>query len=235
MSGNPRYVARVIRLVLFDIDGTLLRTGGAGLTAFNETGQRVFGIANGTAHMSFAGRTDTSLMREFFRSHDLPASEENFRRFLATYLELLGDRLTSHTGGICPGAIDLISQMEALPEPPLIGLQTGNVRRGAEMKLRYYGLWDRFQTGGFGDDSEDRNQLAAIARDRGSERLGRTLDGAEVLVIGDTPQDIACGRSIGARVLAVGTGGATLEILESHRPDWVVADLRHVTASTLCT
>jgi len=122
--------------------------------------------------------------------------------------------------------VGFIEQCERLPQPPIIGLLTGNIRLGAEIKLRHVGLWERFETGAFADDHEERDQIAAIARDRGSALLKRPLAGKEVLVIGDTLHDIRCGRAIGARVLAVATGGSTIEELTSHKPDWVVKDLR---------
>ena len=103
-----------------------------------------------------------------------------------------------------------LAGVAALPTQPLLGLLTGNIRLGAQLKLRHYRLWESFVTGGFGDDHEDRNEIARIAKARGSRRLGRELLGREVLVIGDTPLDIACARAIGARCLAVATGGASL-------------------------
>ena len=127
------------------------------------------------------------------------------------------------------------SGVAALPTQPLLGLLTGNIRLGAQLKLRHYRLWEPFVTGGFGDDHEDRNEIARIAKARGSRRLGRELLGREVLVIGDTPLDIACARAIGARCLAVATGGATLEELQAHRPDWAVPDLTHLTPHEACS
>jgi phosphoglycolate phosphatase-like HAD superfamily hydrolase len=111
---------------------------------------------------------------------------------------------------------------------------TGNIRLGAEIKLRHFGLWHLFETGGFGDDHEDRNQIAAIARERGGQMFGRTLSGEEILVVGDTVHDVACGRSIGARVLAVATGGATWPELQGSAPDWLVANLDEVDVASIC-
>jgi phosphoglycolate phosphatase-like HAD superfamily hydrolase len=116
-----------------------------------------------------------------------------------------------------------------------MGLLTGNIRLGAQIKLSHYQLWHNFRTGGFGDDHEDRNQLAVIARDRGAELLGRNLlGGDEILVIGDTPRDIECGRTIGARTLAVATGSYSLEQLRKDSPDWLVENLGGISVNKLC-
>ena len=101
-------------------------------------------------------------------------------------------------------------------------------------KLDAYGLWDRFAFGGFSDDDEDRNLIAAAAKVRGGEYLECRLDGPEIVVVGATPRDVACGRHIGARTLAVATGGATLEALQECEPDWAVPDLTHLSAAEVC-
>ncbi len=224
----------MVRLVLFDIDGTLIRTGGAGVSAFARTAEHDFGLRDGTSRMSFAGRTDTSLVRELLATHGRPADAASIARFLDAYVFRLDECLRTHSGRICPGVSEFIAALRGVACPPLLGLQTGNIRLGAEIKLRHYGLWEHFVTGGFGDDDEDRDRLVAIGRDRGDRLLGRPLTGPEVLVIGDTPADVRCGRAIGARVLAVGTGGATLEALRAAQPDWLVPDLTRVAASHVC-
>jgi phosphoglycolate phosphatase-like HAD superfamily hydrolase len=123
--------------------------------------------------------------------------------------------------------------LKKLPNPPLVGLLTGNIRLGAEIKLRHFELWKEFETGAFADDNEDRDLIAAAARDRGRRILGKNLRDDEILVIGDTPFDIRCGRAINAKVLAVATGGATLEELKRNQPDWVVEDLTKISAETV--
>jgi phosphoglycolate phosphatase-like HAD superfamily hydrolase len=224
----------MIRAVLFDIDGTLVRTGGAGIRAFAQVFSTDFGVHEGTERMRFAGRTDVSLVREFFVMHGIPASLQNFERFFESYVHWLAHMLAhSHTEE-CPGVRTFIADLQTLPEPPLLGLLTGNIRLGAEIKLRHFGLWDAFEIGGFADDDEDRDKIAVAAKHRASRIMGRELAGEEIVVIGDTPLDIRCGRAIGARVLAVATGGASLAELEACRPDWAVEDLRGLQARQIC-
>jgi phosphoglycolate phosphatase-like HAD superfamily hydrolase len=219
------------RLVLFDIDGTLVRTGGAGVQAFARAFASEFGQPDGTELVKFSGRTDTSLVRELFSLRQIEPSPGNFQRFFAAYVVWLEKLMRECAGGVCEGVPEFYRALEARPQPPLIGLLTGNIRRGAEIKLERYQLWEKFPFGGFGDDHEERPKIAAIAQQRGGERLGRKLDGREVLVIGDTPLDIDCARAIGAKVLAVATGSFTVEELQEHRPDWVVENLSQINPS----
>lgn len=213
------------RVVLFDIDGTLIRTGGAGMKAFARTAELVFDKPGGTDRLHFHGRTDTSLVREFFRVNGLPDTPENAARFLEAYVPLLHDQLDQHRGETCPGVRELIAGLRALPEPPVIGLLTGNIRLGAALKLGAHGLDGEFAVGAFGDDHENRNQLAAVARERAGRHLGRELRGGEIVVIGDAPADIECARAIGARVVAVATGALPLPDLLAHSPDLAVESL----------
>jgi len=201
------------------------------MQAFAQAFFSEFGIVDGVARLKFAGRTDKGLVREVFEAQGVPVTEANFRRFYDRYVFLLHERLNDCRGGPIPGVQSFLQQLEALPQPPMLGLLTGNIRLGAEIKLRRAGLWDLFETGGFADDHEERDHIAAIARDRGGQLLRESLADGETLVIGDTPLDIKCGRAIGAKVLAVATGGATLGELRQHQPDWAVASLAEITPS----
>lgn len=224
----------MVKLVLFDIDGTLVHTGGAGIKAFARAFAAEFGIPNGTEKMKFAGRTDVGLVREFFRLNQIEPDAEHFQRFFESYVFWLDHILAQSETNACPGIWELIRELQALPDAPMLGLLTGNIRLGAEIKLRHFDLWKEFATGAFADDHEDRDQIAHAAHQRGSRLHGRKLRGEEVVVIGDTPLDIKCGRAIGANVLAVATGGATLAELKQHKPDWAVADLRELSAKEIC-
>ncbi len=226
--------SRMIRLVLFDIDGTLVHTGGAGVKAFYKTFAEEFAAHDGSEKMKFAGRTDVSLVREFFKIHQIAETPENFARFFGRYVFWLDHFLGHGKTQTCPGVWEMLAAMKALPQPPLLGLLTGNIVLGAEIKLRHFDLWKEFSTGAFADDHENRDEIAAVAKQRGSRALGKKLRGEEVLVIGDTPLDIRCGRAIGAKVLAVATGGATLGELRQHAPDWAANDLRAIAAKEIC-
>jgi len=202
--------------------------------AFDRAGETAFGIRHGTRHMKFAGRTDTSLVREFFTSHGIEPNPQNARHFLDTYVFWLDHLLPQAIGGVCPGVHGFIKELRARKNPPLIGLLTGNIRLGAQIKLGHYGLWHEFELGGFADDHEDRDQIAHAAKLRVSHRLKVEIPGEEIIVVGDTPHDIRCARAIGAKVIAVATGGAAFDDNQKHSPDWCVKDLREVTVAEIC-
>ena len=216
----------MLRLVLFDIDGTLIESGGAGVQAFGKTCAMEFGVPNGVERLRFAGRTDRAIVREFFVGHGIEPSAQNFQRFFDCYVFWLDHLLPQTKGRVLPGAMELIRALSSLPKPPAMGLLTGNIRLGAQIKLIHYRLWHPFQTGGFGDDHEDRDQIAVIARERACGLLQEKLGGEHILVIGDTPLDVKCAQAIGAKTLAVATGSYTLEQLKASQPTWVMEDLR---------
>jgi phosphoglycolate phosphatase len=225
---------RVIKLALFDIDGTLIRTGGAGVRAFAKAFETEFRLNEATRDVSFCGRTDTGLARQCFIQNQVEPSPENMKRFFESYVFWLSYYLERLEGGPCEGILSFLEQLRMLPHKPRIGLLTGNIRLGAEIKLRHYNLWDWFEVGAFADDHQDRNEIAKLAHKLGSEHLKTALKGEEILVIGDTPFDIACGKAIGAKVLAVGTGNFHPSELLKHEPDWAVPNLSGRHPSGFC-
>lgn len=224
----------MIRLVLFDIDGTLVRTGNAGTQAFAKTFATEFGLHHGAEQMKFAGRTDVSLVREFFKIHGLNESLAHFQQFFTRYVFWLDHIIERTNGYACPGAFEMIFDLQSLRHPPMLGLLTGNIQLGAEIKLRHYGLWEHFVMGGFADDHEDRNHIAVAALQRGRRILGQDLQPQEIVVVGDTPYDVRCGKFIGAKTLAVATGGSTWEELQACGADWTVSDLKQISAKDVC-
>src|SRR6266436_1804779 len=153
---RPR-LSRMVRLVLFDIDGTLVRTSGAGVKAFAKVFATEFGAVDGFERLKFSGRTDYGIVREFFGAHQIEPSAENFARFFEGYIFWLDHILRQSRCDICVGVTDFIQALQSLPEPPVLGLLTGNIRLGAEIKLRHVGLWETFTTGAFADDHEERD------------------------------------------------------------------------------
>jgi phosphoglycolate phosphatase-like HAD superfamily hydrolase len=208
---------------LFDIDGTLLASGGAGKAAMEAALATEFGVTDVSQNVPFSGRTDRAIGRDLLRLHDLPATEENWRRFLARYLTNLPGYLARHNGRILPGIAALLERL-AFREDVAVGLLTGNVREGARLKLGHYGIYQYFAFGGFGDDHLERNDVAREALGVVWEEVGDHIERDRIWVIGDTPLDIECARSIGARVAAVGTGLHSLDELEAARPDVTLAD-----------
>ena len=212
-------------IFLFDIDGTLVSTGGAGTRAMGWAFGHVHGRRDACDSFSLGGMTDRAIIRKALLGIGAAVDDAQIDVVLATYLdrlhvEMAGAQDARVLAGVA-GALDLVA---ARPETAM-GLGTGNVRRGAEVKLGAMGLMQRFAFGGFGCDAEDRGELLAAGARRGAQQLRRGLDACDVIVIGDTPKDVLAARAIGARCLAVATGPFALEVLRATDADWVVADL----------
>lgn len=210
-------------LCLFDVDGTLVNTGGAGQAAMEAALRREFG-AGGAAHgVSAAGRTDRAIIRDLLAFYGLPVDETTIRRVAAAYLQELPEALRARSGQVLPGVVDLLKRLSAR-EDVLLGLLTGNFREGARLKLEHYAIAHHFSGGGFGDEHLHRDDVAREAWHEFRRRTDGRLSRHRVWVIGDTPSDVACGRAIGARVLAVATGIFGMDELSRSRPDLLLAD-----------
>jgi phosphoglycolate phosphatase-like HAD superfamily hydrolase len=212
-------------LCLFDIDGTLIDTHGAGMTALRAACRDVFG--DDGPPLDLGGATDLGLLDSLCAHFGLdPADTELRDRFFATYHEHLDRGLggDSYRGRVIDGAERLVEAL-ANTAGTVLGLLTGNTARGAEIKMRRHRLDRHFPFGAFGCDHADRNRLGPIALERAARHSGRTIDAGETWVIGDTPRDIACARAIGARCIAVATGGFSTSQLAAHNPDHLCVSL----------
>lgn len=211
------------KLVLWDIDGTLIRTNRAGIAALVEAFARLHGRPPDMEQVDVAGRTDRWIIARMLEAHGLSPSTENVHAILEGYLQLLQGEISTRPGLVLPGIIDLLSTLHARDDV-VQGLLTGNVERGARIKLEHYRVWHYFAFGAFGDDSPVRNDLGPHAVRRAEERHAVTFTPDRIYVIGDTPHDIECGKVIGARTIAVATGGFSLAELQSHTPTAAFAD-----------
>jgi phosphoglycolate phosphatase-like HAD superfamily hydrolase len=212
-----------MHICLFDIDGTLLSSGGAGKAAMEAALESEFAVTRTSGGVPYSGRTDRAITQDLFAFHGIEWSEANWQRFLATYLEHLPRCLAGHQGKVMPGIADLLETIRNRDRFAL-GLLTGNVRDGARLKLGHYGLFDYFAFGGYGDQHLDRDDVAQEALFVIRSQFNGTVDPNSIWVIGDTPLDIRCARSIGARAIAVATGMHSLDELAAENPDLLVRD-----------
>ncbi|NBT90391.1 MAG: hydrolase [Verrucomicrobia bacterium] len=196
--GKPR------KLLLWDIDGTILHTGKAGETALGHAMEKLHGISRGLQGLEIAGRTDKWIVE----------------------LEKLAEELPRRQGGLHPGILGILE--EAHQRPDLVqGLLTGNIEKGARLKLSRYGVNHFFEFGAFADDSSVRNELGPHAKRRARDRHGEEFPPERIYIIGDTPHDVACARAIGAKAIAVATGSFSAEQLQACGADAVFTHLGH--------
>jgi phosphoglycolate phosphatase len=212
------------QLILWDIDGTILHSGGAGMKALQAALQDVFGVSGALDGIDFAGRTDPWIMRRIFSRFGIEDTPGNLASYADGYIAALPGMMASCRAHILPGVSEILASAAANPDVAQ-GLLTGNLRRGAETKLGYHGLWGYFPIGAFADDSEARNDLGPHALRRARGHWGSEFPAERVWIIGDTPHDISCARAFGARVLAVATGGSNADDLAAHGPDAVLEHL----------
>jgi phosphoglycolate phosphatase-like HAD superfamily hydrolase len=215
------------KLLLFDIDGTLLDTGGAGASALLGAAEEVLQVRReDLPPLDLAGATDGGVIRKLFADAGCFYSEDRADVFRKAYLRHLADGLRhpDFTGSLCGGVSSLLAALSG-SEGFVIGLLTGNLRRGAMLKLERFSIEHHFADGGFGDDGEHRNELGPVAVRRMERVAERKFSPDQTIVIGDTPKDIACAHAMGARCVAVATGKFDVGVLSQFAAWQVLHDL----------
>jgi phosphoglycolate phosphatase len=223
---------RTRQLLLFDIDGTLVLTGGAGLRAMNRACEEVVGHDSPLTGVTLAGRTDWIILDDVLKRHGLALDTRLFDELRRRYLDHLREEIELPGKGvkaIMPGIRELLDALQARPDVAL-GLLTGNFAEGARIKLEYFDLWKYFPCGAFGDDASDRNHLVPVAIQRARECGIADATPADVIVVGDTPHDVACAHTVGATPIAVATGGYSADQLRAAGADVVFQDLSDTAA-----
>ncbi|MEQ1869057.1 MAG: HAD family hydrolase [Vicinamibacterales bacterium] len=222
----------MIKLLLFDIDGTLVLTGGAGGRAMASAARELFDIPDAVGAISMAGRTDAWIVAQMAAMHGLQCDAETLDRFRDRYLSHLGREIhePGPQKGVLPGIRTVLESLHTRTDAHL-ALLTGNFEAGARIKLEYFDLWRFFSSGAFGESAHDRNALLAVALQRVRDSGGPAVSPSDVVIIGDTPLDVAVAVAGGARSLGVATGGYSVDELRASGADVVLSDLRDVSAT----
>ncbi|TAE90193.1 MAG: HAD family hydrolase [Verrucomicrobia bacterium] len=210
-------------LVLYDIDGTLVDTGGAGMAALQQAAEAYFGAPAPT--LDLAGSTDLGIVKHLLDHYGHASEQMDVMAFFDCYHQRLQQNLASdqYQGKVYDGVRE--SLVYLAQQQTAIGLLTGNTKRGAEIKTCHFGLDSFFPYGAYGDDFADRNRLGPVALARAQAHHGKSFSPQATLVIGDTPKDIACAHAMGAKCLAVATGAFDVDALRAHGADWVLPSL----------
>ena len=215
------------KLVLFDIDGTLVLTGGAGMRAMNRACEQIMGHAEALAGIPVAGRTDWIILHDMLGRIGRDLDDRLFADLRAEYLRHLRVEIELPGRGVkggMPGVRELLDELHTRDDV-FLGLLTGNFERGARIKLEHFDLWHYFRCGAFGDDASDRNALVPFAIERARREGLPDIAADRVLVVGDTPHDVACARTAGATAIGVATGGYSVDDLRRSGADIVFRDL----------
>jgi phosphoglycolate phosphatase len=219
-----------VRLFLFDVDGTLLTARGAGRLAVGRALDAVYGVAGPIADYDFRGKTDPQIVFDLMRAAGL--DDEDIRHSLTGFFDAYVAELTTLLGEgdrvqVLPGVAELVRAL-ATRQDAMVGLLTGNIERGARVKLGPTGLLPLFRVGAYGSDDADRRRLPAIACARAQALLGREIPFDYVTILGDTPLDVDCARACGARAVVVATGHHAAEELAACKPDLMFSDFADV-------
>ena len=219
MPSNPG----MDKLLLWDIDGTLMRLKGSGYESFRRAMRELFDLELIWEGLHYHGRTDSWIVREMLSLHSLPGEEPEGKRLLKAYLKHFSEIMHQYPLEVLPGTADLLARIAA-SGCCFQALLTGNAEEAAWLKIRQAGMQAFFPCGGFGDEVVDRNAVAHRAYEVACETAGQRFRLDKTWVIGDTPHDIACGRHLGARTLGVATGNYTIDDLRAAGPDFVFSD-----------
>ena len=215
------------KVLLFDIDGTLVLTGRAGVRAMNRACEQVIGHSNALDGVAVAGRTDSIILHDALRAIGHEMDEDLFARLRDAYVTLLREEILlpgEGTKAVLPGVAGLLDALRARPDV-FLALLTGNFEVGARIKLEHFDLWRYFKCGAFGDDAADRNALVPFALDRARACGLDAIAPEDVFVVGDTPHDVACARAVGAVPVGVATGSFSVADLRGSGADIVFPDL----------
>lgn len=213
-------------LLLFDIDGTLVSTGLAGWDAMGRAFEEIHGVADAFAGIEMSGKTDPAILREAWEAAGIEPAERDAKAFNDCYVRHLKDTLREplrerHLKPGLPGLLDAVARRSDV----VLGLLTGNVVTGAQLKLESFGVLHYFRVGAYGSDNEDRKALVPVARLRARQFCVTYIAPERIFVIGDTPRDIECAKAHDVKAVAVATGNYSLEDLQAHQPDLCFADL----------
>jgi len=212
------------KLFLWDIDGTLLSVGGAGERALNHAIETCFNQEANLSRVNYTGRTDRKIAVMLHDAYGFEPTEASTRSFIESYLTQLAKEMEVTRMRVLDGVREVLSIIKAQPNF-YQGLLTGNLRRGAEIKLAHFDLWDYFPFGGFSDYSIERNAIAESALLEARKHTGIDFAPETCFVIGDTEHDISCGKSIGARTVALATGRISRDDLAAKAPDFLFENI----------
>ena len=214
------------KLMLFDIDGTLIDPGGAGRRSLGNTFNEIFTIRDAFAGIRMAGKTDIQIIKEGLSVHGLSSDDWNLPSILSVYLKHLKTEIMNKKKHINSGVVELLDTLKAM-DGYWLGLLTGNIERGARIKLGAFGLNEYFSVGAFGDDNENRNLLLPIAIEKFRKMTNISINYDDCIVIGDTPSDVQCSKPYGAVSIAVSTGPYSYESLLETGADYVLKNLSY--------
>lgn len=217
-----------MKLLLFDIDGTLLLTNGAGTRAANRAFENIYGISEAMTKIDAAGKTDPIILKEIFKNElNRDYSHEEALELYKLYIPFLEEETSASETTVMPGIPRLLENLSRR-EDMVLGIATGNIEQGAWIKLKSVGLDHHFKFGGFGSDSHLREHLIIKAKERAIDHVDNGTDIQKTFVIGDTPYDINHGRAAGAVTVGVATGSYSRAELEEHSPDHLFDDLNNL-------